>query len=266
LFTPEERERLRADILAAARADPRISGGALTGSASVGNEDRWSDVDLAFGVRDPSGVAGTLADFSARMYDDHQALHHVDVLSGAWVYRVFLLPSTLQVDLAFAPESEFGARAPSFRLVFGSARDGPPIASPRAEELVGYGWLYALHARSSITRARLWQAEYMISAMRDQILALACVRLGLPAREGRGIDRLPREITEPLEEALVRRLDAAEAARAFAAAIGGLLREISAFDPSLATRLVPALDALRESASASAERPGDPHPERPRFK
>ena len=35
------------------------------------------------------------------MYDEHFALHHVDVVSGAWVYRVFLLPSTLQVDLAF---------------------------------------------------------------------------------------------------------------------------------------------------------------------
>jgi hypothetical protein len=25
------------------------------------------------------------------------------------------------------------------------------------------GWLYALHARSSIARGRVWQAEYMIS-------------------------------------------------------------------------------------------------------
>src|SRR5438270_3427042 len=99
MFTEEEREALRLQLIEAARADPRITGAAITGSASVGNEDAWSDIDLAFGVRVESEVGTTLADFSERMYRDHNALHHLDVLSGAWVYRVFLLPSTLQVDL-----------------------------------------------------------------------------------------------------------------------------------------------------------------------
>jgi hypothetical protein len=121
MFTPAERERLRSELIELARADPRISGGAITGSATLGQEDRWSDIDLAFGVRDSSAIAGTLADFSERMYRDHHALHHLDVASGAWIYRVFLLPSTLQVDLAFVSEAEFGARAPTFRLAFGTA-------------------------------------------------------------------------------------------------------------------------------------------------
>lgn len=47
----------------------------------------------------------------------------MDVLSGATVYRVFLLASTLQVDIAFAPEAEFGAIVPAFRLIFGPAVD-----------------------------------------------------------------------------------------------------------------------------------------------
>src|ERR671935_220226 len=84
------------------------------------------------------------------------------------------------------------------------ARGDPRISGGA---LIGYAWLYALHARSSLARGRLWQAEYMVSAMRDQALALACLRHGLPAREGRGIDLLPSEITAPLEEALVRRIE-----------------------------------------------------------
>src|SRR5437867_1213728 len=39
MFTPEERVRLREAILAMARADPRVTGGALTGSAAGGTED-----------------------------------------------------------------------------------------------------------------------------------------------------------------------------------------------------------------------------------
>ena len=34
----------------------------------------------------------------------------------------------------------------------------------------------------------------MISGMRDQVLALACLRHGLPAREGRGMDGLPADV------------------------------------------------------------------------
>src|SRR5438034_9414010 len=109
VFTVEEREALRARLIEAAREDARITGAAITGSASVGNEDAWSDVDLAFGVREGSEVETTLVDFSERMYQVHAALHHLDVQSGTWIYRVFLLPSTLQVDLAFAPAADFCA-------------------------------------------------------------------------------------------------------------------------------------------------------------
>lgn len=69
------------------------------------------------------------------------------------------------------------------------------------------GWLCALHARSSIARGRVWQAEYMISGLRDQVLALACLRQRLPDFEGRGIDLLPAEILESILPALVRSLD-----------------------------------------------------------
>jgi hypothetical protein len=249
MFTPAERERLRSELIELARVDDRITGGAITGSAAFGPEDRWSDIDLAFGVRDASEVAATLDDFSGRMYRDHHALHHLDVTSGAWIYRVFLLPSTLQVDLAFAPQAEFGARAPTFRLAFGTARDKPPASPEPAERLIGWAWLYALHARSSIARRRSWQAEYMISGMRDQILALACRRHDLPTKEGRGIDRLPPEVTAPLEGALVRSLDPEGLARAFGVATTALISEIRFVDQALAGRLEPILRDLAKPRS-----------------
>ena len=148
------------------------------------------------------------------------------------------------MDLAFAPAKDFGARAPSFRLVFGEVADLAHVAAPAPEQLIGLSWLYALHVRSSVARGRLWQAEYMLSAMRDQVLALACVRHGLPAREARGIDRLPREVTAPLEGALVGRLDAAEIASAFRITTQALLRETEQVDEGLAHTLKTALFEL----------------------
>ena len=223
--------------MAAAQADERISGVAITGSMARGAVDRWSDIDLAFGVSDPARLREALGDWTDRMHRDHGAVHHFDVTRGSWVYRVFLLQSTLQVDLAFAPASEFGALSPTFRLLSGTSVELPQAQAPSAEEMIGLGWLYALHSRSCIERGKVWQAEYMISAVRDQALALAAMRHGLPGAQGRGFDRLPREVTALFEGALVRSLDIDELRRAFRVATRCLLEEVRHSDPALAGRL-----------------------------
>jgi predicted nucleotidyltransferase len=235
--------------VAAARADKRITGAALTGSAARDAEDRWSDLDLAFGIGDAAQLPAALSDWTDRMYRDHQALHHVDVVVGASIYRVFLLANTLQVDLAFSPAEEFGARAPTFRLLFGTSVDMRQIQPPTAAYLIGLAWLHAMHARSCIERGRTWQAEYTISAVRDHALALACLRHGLLAVQGRGMDRLPREVSAPFEGALVRTLEAEELRRAFAVAIQGLLRETRHANPDLAARLEAPLNELTRPTS-----------------
>ncbi len=237
MYTVEEREQLREKLVAAARADPRISGAAVTGSAALGASDRWSDLDLAFGISDPAGLREALSEWTSAMYRDHGALHHVDVYFGAAIYRVFFLANTLQVDLAFFPAAEFGAIQPTFRLLFGTSVERPHTSPTSPAHLIGWGWLYALHARSCIEREKLWQAEYMISGVRDHALALASLRHSLPADQGRGMDRLPRDVRAPLEGALVRALNTSELRRAFRAAIAGLVLEIEHADQELAGQL-----------------------------
>src|ERR1022692_2922007 len=237
MFTSEQRDRLRGALISAARTDIRITGIALTGSAALDGEDRWSDIDLAFGVAPDADIIQTISDWTAVMYQDHEAVHHLDLTSRGTVYRVFLLASTLQVDLAFSPAAEFGAVGPTFRLLVGTAAEAVPAPAPDAAHLIGMGWLYALHARSSIARGRVWQAEYMISGVRDHVLALACLRHDVPAVQGRGVDRLPADVTAAVTGALVRSLGLGELSRALAVAIKALLAEIERADPGLARRL-----------------------------
>ena len=94
---------MREGVLALARADARISGGAVTGSAAVGAEDRWSDVDLSFGVADGVDPEAVLADWTRRLEVDLRVLHHWDLRRGPTIYRVFLLPGTLELDGAVTP-------------------------------------------------------------------------------------------------------------------------------------------------------------------
>jgi hypothetical protein len=142
MFTAGERAKLRSELLARASGDPRLSGVAITGSAATGSEDRWSDIDLAFGVSEGAGLPDVLSDWTAYMYDRNSALHHLDVIFGAWKYRVFLLPGALQVDLAFVPATEFRALTPAFRLVSGTVNEpghaGPPAPWMFSSDLAGY--------------------------------------------------------------------------------------------------------------------------------
>jgi hypothetical protein len=246
MFTPAQRSQLRSDLIEYAKNDPRVTAGAITGSAAAGREDKWSDIDLAFAVADAAELPRVMSDWTEDMYACHHALHHHDVKAGAWIYRVFFLSNTLQVDLAFVPAPEFRALAPTFRLVFGKENE-PRHALPQTPgDIVGLGWLYALHARSCIARGKLWQAEFMISGARDHALALACVRHGLPSVHGRGIDLLPDAVAAPFEGSLVRELTASELTRAFQVVIRGLLSEIRSVDAELAERLQVALTSLSE--------------------
>lgn len=262
VFTPDERDRLRAALVSEAEADPRITGVALVGSAAVDREDRWSDIDLALCLDADADVDEVVRDWSGRVYRDHHVVHHLDVRSGATLFRVFLLHNTLQVDLSFWRPADFGATGPAFRLLFGAAADVPEVRPPAALHLVGTGWLHALHARSGIARGRVWQAEHMVSGMRDQVLALACLRHGLPAAQGRGVDDLPAEVTGPLGSTLVRGTDPAELVRAFRATVEAFLAEVDAADAGLASRIAPTMRELVDTSAAGpeADRSADRHP------
>ena len=150
MFTPEERGHLRSELLAWAAKDSRISGAAITGSAAVEREDQWSDIDVALGVADAAEIPIVMADWTTHMHDQQLAVHRPDVPAGGWIHRFFLLPSTLQVDLAFVAATDFWPMAETFQLAFGSAQQARTIPAPRATHLVGMAWLYALHARNCI--------------------------------------------------------------------------------------------------------------------
>ena len=212
-------------MLALAEADGRVVAGAVVGGLADGAGDRWSDLDLTFAVDDDESVDEVLAEWTRELAADLGAVHLFDLPAAAAIYRVFLLPGCLQVDLSFAPASAFGARGPRFRLLFGEVVELPQAAPASANELFGLGVHHALRARFSIERRRPWQAEHWITGVRDQAFRLACRRRGLEGAHGRRFDELPPEALEAFEQALVRSLAPEELERALRAAISVLQRE-----------------------------------------
>ena len=229
MFSVEYRSRVRAELIEKARQDPRIESAAAVGGSAQGEGDRWSDLDLTFGVAGDHWDE-VLADWTRDLRSGYDAVTLFDLPFMSSVYRVFLFPGSLQVDLSFTPMSDFGAIGPRFRLLFGSAveRKVPPPGSPRDE--FGLGAHHAVRARYCIERGRLLQAEYWTSEVRHHALTLACRRLGLGAGEGRGFDELPGEVRAGADLALVRSTDREELLRALRAATKLLLAESNAHE------------------------------------
>lgn len=241
MFTTQHRDHVRHHVLELAKADSRVTGGALTGSTAFSSGDAWSDVDVAFGVVDGISLESVLGDWTQALDQAFGVLDHFDLPSGPSIYRVFLLSSGLEVDVAVTPAEKFGARGPNFRPLFGTHQKLEPTPPPDARYLIGLAWHHVLHARSCIERHQPWQAEYWISELRNHTLALACLRLGESAVYGRGIDRLPAIVTDPFADALVRSLDEPELRRALAVATRRLIDELEAWDAALCARLKPLL-------------------------
>lgn len=89
-----------------------------------------------------------------------------------------------------------------------------------------------------------WLYSLMLSGLRDQVLDLACLRHGVPSRQGRGLDDLPSELTRSLEPTLVQEITGSEMKRAFSLTAELLKREIEHTDPTRASVLDPILTQL----------------------
>lgn len=250
MFSEVDRDRLRQTLLDRAESDPRITGAAITGSFAGGTADRWSDIDLYFGVGGGATRDEVLEDWSDFIYRQYRALHHFNLQAGPAIYRAFLLPGGLEVDLAFTPEAAFGARRKTFQLVFGEPTPPPAEAELDTYHLVGLAWHHILHARIGIERRRPWLAEYWIHTVRDHALTLACQRLGQAIDHGKGFDALPPELLAGYEKTLVRSLEPVELARALAAVTERFLAELRAIDHELYRILA---DPLREQAEFAPE-------------
>jgi hypothetical protein len=225
VFTVEERDRLRGHVLELARGDSRVVSGAEVGSLALGGGDRWSDLDLTFGIADGVALSDVLDDWSADLAARFDAVRLFDLVAGAAIYRVFLFPDYLQLDVSVAPASELRPTSPRFKLLFGEANEPEYIAPPARGETLGWAVLWARHARVCIERREWWQADYAITQLRYHAMGLACLRLDLPANYGKGFDRLPAKVRDAFEEVVLRSLERDELTRALSAGIEALLKE-----------------------------------------
>ncbi|MFD2468536.1 nucleotidyltransferase domain-containing protein [Amycolatopsis silviterrae] len=247
-----ERTHIREALIAAARRDGDIVGAALVGSAARGTEDRWSDIDLVLQLAENADEPAVVARWTRSRDDEFGVADTLDVTSREGVrYRVFLLDSSLQIDLSFWPRDLFRATEDGFQLVFGQANEPTSAEQPGSAQMIGMAWLYALHARSAIARGRTWQAVMMLDDLRDQIIALECLRYGVNPWHGREVDRLPAAVLETLADGRATSVSSAELERSRLALLRHYLAAVEHHDAERAVTLRRALDPSQRGAGGT---------------
>ncbi len=231
MFTVEERENVKKRILDMVRSDSRIVSGAVVGSTARGG-DRWSDLDLTFGLSDGAAILKVLENYTDRFEKEFDAVQLFDLPYRETIYRVFLFPHCLQVDFSLSPQDSFGPTGSRFALLWGSAREEIPDLPTSSQSMLGQAAHHLVRAKFCIERGKLWQAEYWISAARDHVLALTCADLGLSSNYARGVDQLPQELLKLFEESLIGSISKDELARSLECTIHLLLRSSQSVSPS----------------------------------
>lgn len=204
MFTSEFREKVREEIIANAKLDGRISSAAEVGSYARNAQDRWSDIDLTFGFDDTVSIDTILNSWTEYVSSQFSGVPILDIQRGKTIYRVFILPGCLQVDLSFTPQTGFGSAGPDFMLHYGRQDKNTQITPPNAAELYGYMVHHLVRVRICIERNRLWQAEFWLNEARNYALKLCCLFRGLKTDHGRGFDDLPSDILEPYKNSFVK--------------------------------------------------------------
>ena len=74
MFSVEQRDAVRARMLQLGDEDDRVVAGAAVGSLAVGTGDRFSDLDLTFGIVDHVPVADVLNDWKRTLIDEQGAV------------------------------------------------------------------------------------------------------------------------------------------------------------------------------------------------
>ena len=234
---PTDRTRIRDALIAFARNDPSIVGAALVGSAARDAEDDWSDIDLALQLGNGVDEPNVVDRWTRRMEEECSVADTFDVMAGGVRYRVFLLSSSLQIDVSFWPNDQFRATDTGFRLIFGQANPSTDQSAPRFDDAIGMGWLYALHARSAIARGKSWQAVMMLDELRNAILTLVSLHRGLNPGHGREVDKLPADALRRIAHARASSLASNELSRSLNAHVNEFLDAVAVHDDERQQRL-----------------------------
>ena len=130
MFTVEQRDALRERVLRLADDDERAVAGAAVGSLALDGGDRFSDLDLTFGIANDVRIADVLDDWTRTLRDELDAVRLVDL--GRDATNVPRVPATGRASGGASSTRSTRARASSAAVSGRRSTTSPPSATMRS--------------------------------------------------------------------------------------------------------------------------------------
>ena len=244
-YSPEYRQSMLDQVLAALQADERIIGVIIVGSGAVGFDDDYSDIDLCIVCPDDQTLS-IYQDWRERFETLLPVIGCSPVTYGpnSHLYAL-LLDGFLELDAGFISLGSLAAKRERWKVVFDrSGEIGEIMARTWESRLptdLGHEylrrvegiWHHVLHVGSALQRGQPWKALHYLETIRNRTMELAGLRLGLEMGHFRDADRLPEKLLVELRETMPTQIEDSEIIRALGCAIDCFFREARAYDEML---------------------------------
>ena len=120
LFSPQERQQILERLLVELQSDGRIAGAVVVGSAVIGFEDDYSDIDLTIAIAEGALLKPLFQEWEGRIRALFPvAAHFTAEISDPEVYlHGFLLDNLLELDISFMRLADLFAKRERWRVAF----------------------------------------------------------------------------------------------------------------------------------------------------
>lgn len=173
MFSQLYRERARDRIIDEVKADKNILSAASIGSYARNEVDRWSDIDLTFGIDSATSSADAIEQYKKFIKEEFQGEFLFKISLKPIDYIVFLLPGCLQIDLSFSPQNHFGPLSEHFELLFGTHGAKPEVEPPsEIKEKFGLIVHHLLRSYVSLKRKQIPKAVDWLSKAQKYAMSI----------------------------------------------------------------------------------------------
>jgi len=214
LFTVDERELIKTQIIQVAEKNANILSAVLVGSGAIGFTDDISDLDFYLITDSEENI------FEAMKYmKEHIEKYNNPILAKQIDERklqVYLLQNYLEVDIGYSSINEANSDKENFKVIFDKTGKVNQLMNETLQkykekiintdirdkfmENAGSIWHFLFHAANAIKRKQYWRCIADMELARNIIIEIKGYRYSLETKRGRDVDKFPQTELENMQK------------------------------------------------------------------
>jgi len=220
LFSAEERELAKTQIIEYAKIYENILSAVLVGSGSVEFTDDASDIDLYIIVNDKENILDAMKHMKECIEQQYHPLFFKQM--NARGLQIYLLQNYLEIDIGYAAINEAEADNERFKVMFDknnvtrlmneSCQKNSEATQAMAFDTVVLNkytdyaettWHYLFHSAVAVKRKQYWRCMAEMDIVRNRIIELKGYKYSLETKRWRDVDKFPKEEITDIRKTLV---------------------------------------------------------------